>query len=206
MQLSDFYNNAVQERENTNGSWIKRYYGIFTSVIDENNYKNVAEVGVEYGAHAKYTLKNTSIRKLYLIDPMQYYPNDTFSEEIMTTVPVVPGNNFNELYDLINNYLGEYSDKYTWYRTDSTTITNDQIEDGSLDCIFLDGRKNTYEEVLADLQFWWGKLHVGGKLLGYSYYMDSVKSAVDEFTTQNNLRCDLFCKLDARYPVYQFSK
>lgn len=177
----------------------------FSSVINENKYKKVAEVGIGYGTHAKYILKTTNIDKLYLIDPTKYYPNDGFANDIMSTVPVSPGNNFNELYDLIKNYLDEYREKYTWFRTESLSITNEQIEDGSLDCIFVDG-DHTYEAVLADLKFWWKKLRVGGKLLGDDYCMESVKRAVDEFATRNGLRYDLLSKMDAQYPIYQFSK
>jgi hypothetical protein len=123
----------------------------------------------------------------------------------MSTVPDVTGNHFNELYGLINNYLDEYRDKYIWYRTESLSITNDQIKDESLDCIFIDG-DHTYDAVLADLTFWWKKLRVGGQILGDDYSMESVSNAVNVFAEQNGLTYDILCKEETQYPIYRFHK
>jgi hypothetical protein len=205
MKLYDYYQNTVEENESMTGGWAPNYYGIFSYVINENHYKNVAEVGIGYGTHAKYILRTTQIDRLYLIDPTQYYPNDSFADDIMSTVPDVPGNHFNELYGLINNYLDEYRDKYIWYRTESLSITNDQIKDESLDCIFIDG-DHTYDAVLADLTFWWKKLRVGGQILGDDYSMESVSNAVNVFAEQNGLTYDILCKEETQYPIYRFHK
>lgn len=205
MNLCDYYQNTVEENESMTGGWAPNYYGIFSYVINENHYKNVAEVGIGYGTHAKYILRTTQIDRLYLIDPTQYYPNDSFADDIMSTVPDVTGNHFNELYGLINNYLDEYRDKYIWYRTESLSITNDQIKDDSLDCIFIDG-DHTYDAVLADLTFWWKKLRVGGQILGDDYSMESVSNAVNVFAEQNGLTYDILCKEETQYPIYRFHK
>jgi hypothetical protein len=205
MKLYDYYQNTVEENESMTGGWAPNYYGIFSYVINENHYKNVAEVGIGYGTHAKYILRTTQIDRLYLIDPTQYYPNDIFADDIMSTVPDVTGNHFNELYGLINNYLDEYRDKYIWYRTESLSITNDQIKDESLDCIFIDG-DHTYDAVLADLTFWWKKLRVGGQILGDDYSMESVSNAVNVFAEQNGLTYDILCKEETQYPIYRFHK
>lgn len=205
MNLRDYYQKTVKDNESMRCGWAKNYYGVFSQVINENNYKNIAEVGIGYGTHAKYILKTTQIDRLYLIDPTKYYPNDCFAEGIMSTVPIVPGNNFNELYGLINEYLDEYRDKYTWFRTESLSITNDQIKDESLDCIFIDG-DHTYDAVLADLAFWWKKLRVGGQILGDDYWMQSVSSAVKEFAKQRGLKYDILRRADTRYPIYRFCK
>jgi hypothetical protein len=90
--LSDYYSSVILLNESGKGGWATFYYGIFSNIINEYKYKTVAEVGIGYGTHAKQVLKNTSIEKIYLIDPMNYYPNDGFANDIMNTVPIIPNN------------------------------------------------------------------------------------------------------------------
>ena len=99
---------------------------------------------------------------------MKYYPNDAFADSIMRTVPIVPNNQFNELYDCINQYLSDYKEKVVWFRKESTSITIDEIPDQSLDCVFIDGN-HEYQYVLDDLQFWSKKVRPGGQILGDDY-------------------------------------
>jgi hypothetical protein len=150
-------------------------------------------------------LKTTIVDKIYLIDPMKYYENDTFANNIMSTISTIPGNNFNELYDYINNYLSEYKDRYTWFRNESLAIHDNQIADESLDCIFIDG-DHTYNAVFADLEFWWKKLRVGGQILGDDYWMESVSSAVKNFSKKHNLKYQLLKKEGTNYSIYRFHK
>lgn len=35
------------------GGWAQYYYGIFSTAINNNNFKKCAEVGIGYGFHAK---------------------------------------------------------------------------------------------------------------------------------------------------------
>jgi hypothetical protein len=65
------------------GGWAGYYYGIFSKCIKENDFKNCVEVGIGYGFHAKEILDNTNVEKLYLIDPMCYYPNDVFADDVL---------------------------------------------------------------------------------------------------------------------------
>lgn len=206
MKLKDFYSEIVYNNDNFIAGWSKLYYGVFSKVIEENNYKKIAEVGIGYGTHAKFILKNnTNIEHLYLIDPMKYYLNDGFAEDIISKEPEIPGNNFNELYDLINLELNNWKEKYTWFRTESLSVTNDQIKDGSLDCIFIDG-DHSYEAVIKDLSFWWKKLKFGGQLLGDDYWMYEVAQAVQKFANENNLSYDLLNRDDSNYKIYRFTK
>ena len=136
---------------------------------------------------------------------MKYYENDLFATDIMSATPIIPGNNFNELHGLINDYLSEYKDRYTWFRNESLAIQDSQIADESLDCIFIDG-DHTYNAVFADLEFWWKKLRVGGQILGDDYWMASVSSAVKDFSKKYNLRGDLLKKEGTNYSIYRFHK
>jgi hypothetical protein len=199
MELYKYYNHTIRENEEGRG-WSQYYYGVFSKIINENNYKNVAEVGIGYGTHAKYILKTTNIDHILLVDPMQYYPNDGFATDIMNQIPHIPGNNFNEMFELINLYLSDYKDKYTWQRCPSL---NAKVEDQSLDCVFVDG-DHSYNAVLNDLRFWHKKVRVGGKLLGDDYWMEDVKRAVHDFEKESGMKAQFINKENKNYAIYCF--
>lgn len=205
--LEDYYKDYAHKDETTN-TWGWRYYhyGTTTNIVNDFNYKTVVEVGIGYGLHAKELLKNARLEKLYLVDPMKYYPGDGFATDIMNRTPKIPNNQFNELYELINKELAPWSSKYTWFRKESVTITNEEIPDESIDCVFIDG-DHSYQAVRQDLRFWWKKVKKGGVLLGDDYWMGDVARAVHEFSTENNLLLS-FAKNPAKadYKVFQFFK
>jgi len=100
MKLETHYRESVIMNDSQTGGWGLSYYGVFSAVIQENNYKNIAEVGIGYGTHAKFILKNNDIDCLHLIDPMKYYPNDGFSEIISKCETKNPdAKPFDELHD-----------------------------------------------------------------------------------------------------------
>ncbi len=206
MKLADYYRNTVDINDSLKGGWSIYYYGVFSKVINENNYKKIVEVGIGYGTHAKYILKNNdTIEKLYLVDPTKFYPNDGFASDIMKQEPIIPGNNFNELYDLIKQELSPWENKVTWFRTESLSITNEQIPNDSIDCIFIDG-DHSYKAVLNDLRFWWNKLRVGGQMLGDDYWMPEVERAVKEFSSEYKIKFDLLTNPGATYKIFRFHK
>lgn len=203
--LENYYRSVVTLNDTMAGGWATYYYGVMTKVINDNNYKTVAEVGVGYGTHAKYLLKTTQLDRLYLIDPMQYYEDEGFVKSIMDCTPMIPGNNFNELYDLVRQELKPWNERYTWFRERSTKITNDQIPDGHLDCVFLDA-DTSFESVSEDLEFWWAKVRMGGQLLGDDYWMRSVAKAVDNFALKNNLSVEFLTLPGKDHKIYSFKK
>jgi hypothetical protein len=203
--LKQYYRKAVDNNDAMIHGWATFYYGVFSKVINDNNYKVVAEVGIGYGTHAKHVLKNTTVDKLLLVDPMKYYSNDQFADAIMSYTSETPNNNFNEMYDLINNELSTWKDRYTWFRVGSLDVTNEQIADGSLDCVFIDG-DHSYDAVKKDLPFWWKKIRLGGKMLGDDYWMESVSRAVDEFSNENNISIEFLTAEGKSYKIYCFSK
>lgn len=205
MKLVDYYNETVKKNDEQTGGWSVGYYGVLTKVINENNFKRVAEIGIGYGTHAKYILKTTNVNELILVDPTKYYPNDGFAIDIMNQMPEVPGNNFNELYELIVKELSPWSNRYKWFRKESLNITEDDVPDESLDCIFVDG-DHSYDSVINDLQFWWKKLRKGGHLLGDDYYMPQVSRAVHHFAGLYNLNVDFLSKENTDYKIFRFIK
>ena len=126
-ELDPFYQNLIQiwkcgGANGGPGGWAGCYYGIFSKIIKENNFKTCVEVGIGYGFHAKEILDTTAIDKLYLVDPMQYYPNDGFATDVMGY------GGFEKLVKNIKTHLSMYENKYTWFRTPSLSITNKLIQ------------------------------------------------------------------------------
>lgn len=203
--LAHFYRRIVDLNDSQVGGWGSLYYGVFTKIINDNNYKKVAEVGIGYGTHAKYILKTTQVDKLYLIDPMVYYPNDLFADDIMRCQSVIPNNHFNEFHDLIQQELSPWKSRFTWFRTQSLNVTQSQIADGELDCVFVDG-DHSYEAVKNDLRFWWTKVRAGGHMLGDDYWMDGVACAVHEFAIEYNLVPEFLTAEGKDYKIFSFKK
>ena len=207
--LDPFYKDLIEiwkhgGRDGGPGGWAGYYYGIFSQVIKNNNFKTCVEVGIGYGFHAKEILDNSNVEKLFLVDPMCYYPNDSFADDVINY------GGFEKLVKNINNHLTEHKERYTWHRCPSLSVTNEQIPDGSIDAIFIDG-DHSYEAVSKDLPFWWKKLRKGGWLLGddYSSCHPGTKKAVDEFAINNKLTTEFLMKYNStqpNYPIYKFIK
>ena len=135
---------------------------------------------------------------------MCYYPNDAFADDVLNY------GGFEILVKNIKKNLKIHDERYTWFRNKSLEITNEQIQDGSIDAIFIDG-DHSYHAVSKDLPFWWGKLRKGGWMLGddYNSCHPGTKQAVDEFSKNNNLVVEFLSKPDATqfgYPIYKFVK
>jgi predicted O-methyltransferase YrrM len=204
MRLAEFYRNTVDANDKETAGWSIFYYGVFSKVINDNNYKRVAEIGVAYGTHAKQILSSTNLDQLYLIDSMVEHEGG-FHNDIMSKEPIIPGNNFNELYELVQNELATWKSKFTFLRQPSLSVTEEQIPDGSLDCIFIDA-DHSYKAVLADLTFWWKKLRVGGQMMGDDFWIDGVQKAVNEFASTNGLTYDFLYRPNTQYKIFRFIK
>lgn len=59
-----------------------------------------------------------------------------------------------------------------------TVAASEQIEDGSLDWLFIDA-DHTYEGVTSDIVAWWPKLKPGGLISGHDYCFFSVAMAAN---------------------------
>lgn len=199
--MDEYYKKIFDMNINGQGGWATFYYGVFSKIINDNNYKVVAEVGIGYGNHAFTILRDTNIEKLYLIDPHKEYPNDGFSSDI------VNNGGFEALVKNVIKSLEQYANRYTWFRKESLKITNEEINDESLDAVFIDG-DHSYDAVLADLNFWWKKVKPGGQMLGddYESCCPEVAPAVKKFANDNNLKFDLLTKENNIYPIYRFIK
>lgn len=147
--------------------------------IKENNDGSKltgVEIGVFDGKNAESILQILSIKKLYLVDPYQYY-----------TV-------LGELRDYLSHFseakarLKEYQDKIEFVRKRSDeahlSIPN------NLDFVYIDGNHN-YIYARKDIKLYHPKLRDGGIIGGHDYTSHwGIKLAVDIFTFLNG------CKLN----------
>lgn len=192
----------ISEINSSGSGWAGLYYGIYSKIINDNNFKKCAEVGIGYGFHAVELLRNTNLEQLYLIDPMEPYDSkDQFHVDVMNN------GGFEQLVIQILNSLSKYKNRYTWFRKHSSKITNDEIPDGSLDAVFIDGN-HSYEAVTSDLEIYWNKIRPGGYLLGDDYWMKSVSKAVDNFRNKHKLDINFYTKPDgsSNYKIFGFIK
>jgi hypothetical protein len=204
MRLIDLYRKTVDGNDTEQAGWSTYYHGVVSKVINDNNYKRVAEVGVAYGTHAKQILRSTHIDQLYLVDSMVTH-SGAFSDDIMRTEATIPGNHFNELYELVQTELAPWTSRYTFLRQDSLSVTDEQIAPGSLDCVFVDA-DHSYNAVLADLTFWWTRIRTGGQMLGDDFWIDDVRRAVEDFASKNELTYDFLYRPGTTYKIYRFIK
>ena len=86
------------------------------------------------------------------------------------------------------------------------TITESEIPDESVDCVFID-EDHSFDAVRKDLHFWWKKIKKGGMLLGDDYWMADVERAVKEFASYMSLElCFADNKINPAYKIYCFKK
>ena len=126
--------------------------------------KNIvgAEVGVYEGGHAVDMLKNDNIKKLYLIDVVE----------------------FPKLKQNISPFL----DKINLMIPMSSEDASKKIADKSLDFVYVDA-DHTYENCKNDLNLWWGKVKDNGIMGGHDFSVEmlGVARAVVEFAISNGL-------------------
>ena len=207
MSHDEFYTDLIQEWKNggkngTEGGWAGLYHGVFNKAVKDNNFKKVAEVGIGYGFHAKYILDETNVDKLYLVDPMKWYPNDAFATDVMKY------GGFEKLVKNIKLNLKPHEDRYTWFRKGSIEVTEEEIPDNSLDAVFIDG-DHSYQAVIKDLPFWYKKVKIGGWILGDDYSgKPGVRRAVDEFINKYDFGLEFLYKENGlfHYPIYKIIK
>jgi hypothetical protein len=194
------------EHQKQTCSWPKCYYGVFSSIINENNYKKVLEVGCAYGFHTKQVISNTDIESYTMVDPYVPYSNDVFSDSVQNVYRdgSETMTNFDQFLNIVMEEISDYKEKITHIRKPSIEAAK-EVEDGSLDGIFVDG-DHSYSAVKEDLQAWWPKLQVGGTLCGDDYWMADVARAVHEFASENGLEVKFRTRDDNDYKIFYFTK
>jgi hypothetical protein len=145
--------------------------------LNETKAEVVAEVGVREGYFSKFILDNTSVKKLYAIDPWENNVELSDCEAVFQTCKNLL-NTFGERAEMIKGY---------------SPFAAEMFEDNSLDFIYIDGLHD-YESVKADIAGFYPKLKVGGIIAGHDYHLEDwpgVYNAVNEFISENSLEINI---------------
>lgn len=158
-------------------SW-NSYYHVFPNLIKIFNLKKGIEIGVSTGGHSHAILKNTSVEKLYSIDP--YTINTTLNLH----------NNayfYDVLFYRVKYRLGQYGERSELIRSYSADAIH-LFKNNDLDFVFVDG-SHEYKFVKQDLVLYYEKIKPGGIMAGddYTTGFDGVPRAVNEFCKEKNL-------------------
>lgn len=143
---------------------MKNRWEILEELINKNNYRIIAEIGVSKGLTADYLLRKCKIDSYYMIDPD---PNEVFER----TIPKF------------------YTNAY-FIRTTSKEAVD--IIKEPLDLIFIDA-DHGYGSVKEDILLWLPKIRKGGIICGHDYIdlPNRVKKAVDELFVDFHLEDDI---------------
>lgn len=156
----------------------------FVQYINNHNYKNIVEIGVQSGKFSE-VLLDANIDKIYLIDPWVHFDN-------YIDIANVSNNKHEKLYRLVINKF-KLDNRVNIIRSTSESAVN-LFEKYSLDFIYIDAN-HSYDFVKKDIVLWYDKLKSGGTLAGHDYMNETnpagifeVKKAVDEFINQYNIK------------------
>lgn len=135
------------------------------------------EIGVQMGINSDSILHELNMEMLYLIDPWEKYDNYDRNYDYDTSMSLVV-----EKFIFKNNVsiIRDYSEKAYF-----------QIEDNSLDFIYIDGNHD-YEHVYQDIMLYYPKIKKGGVISGHdSFNCPDVLEAVRDFCESIGVRYDV---------------
>ena len=163
----------IEHRDNL-GSWLNEH-GLIGSG---------AEIGCAFGGYARTVLSKWNGQVYFMVDPFIEQPKDVYKER--TT-----GIDFNQYYRDCQK-LAEEDHRVRLIRKYSVEGAKD-IEDGSLDWVFIDGNHSA-RAVLEDMDAWYPKVKSGGLFSGDDYGLDvnfpnfcEVKTAVDRWMAEREI-------------------
>ena len=145
--------------------------------LNQTKAEVVAEVGVRDGYFSKFILDNTSVKKLYAIDPWE--DNAELSKAEVS---------FETCKNLLQPF-GERAEMVKGY----SPFAAEMFEDDSLDFVYIDGLHD-YESVKADIAGFYPKVKTGGIIAGHDYHLGDwpgVYNSVNEFISENNLEINV---------------
>lgn len=204
MSVTDLFQNVSPILLQREQGWGVNYYGVFSDLIQTNQYTTVAEVGAGYGTHARFNLDACPDCSSYtLIDPMIYYTDDPFPIDVAQRTSSDQPNNFNIFYTLASMSLQSYGSRVRWLRKSSQSVTNEEIPTGSLDACFIDGDHNL---VLEDCQAFWPRIRSGGMILGTEFQQKRVSDAVQAFSDLIGIPYTILTNPPLGYQLYTFVK
>jgi hypothetical protein len=147
-----------------------------------------AEIGTAFGINAESILKILNIRKLYLVDPYEFYVQDE-----------KPIEQFLNAKEEAMKRLEPFKDKLQWIFLKSDGAVS-MIPD-NLDFVYIDGN-HEYSFVKSDIENYYPKVKAGGVIGGHDFRGNyfGLMCAVLTFCMNNNL------KLHAQMPDWWLVK
>jgi predicted O-methyltransferase YrrM len=194
------------EQNKKNCNWFSQY-GVVSHLLKKINAKQMIEIGVAYGYHCEYILQKNETINYLGIDPYkgEYDPNDCFAEDVKKLFEkTTQQESLDLLYNVVVNKMASYNERFKLIRDNVENVDN-QIEDDSVDLIYIDG-DHTYNGVLKDLNFSWKKINKQhGVLCGDDYTWETVKMACENFFAEKKIRYSIITDFGApTHWMYQF--
>ncbi|MEO0344052.1 MAG: class I SAM-dependent methyltransferase [Pseudomonadota bacterium] len=131
---------------------------LFTYIKDG---QHGAEIGVWQGDFSKMVLSTRKLDTYYLIDPYAFMPE--FPNRMYGGTVAKSQADMDAIFEGTKAKLAPLPGKQVWLR-DLSEQAADQIQDGVLDFIYLDGN-HYFEWVYKDLQLYIPKIRVGGHMI-----------------------------------------
>lgn len=144
----------------------------------------MVEIGSYQGESTEIFCNNSSIAKVYSVDP---YLNGYDPDDAASTTPM------NIVEESFNKRMAVFieSGKCIKLKMKSEDALNYINEPNNF--VYIDGC-HTYEAVKYDLENWIKKIQNGGYIGGHDYKFKGVRRAIDEFISENNLKIEqLYC-------------
>jgi len=146
------------------------------NLINDNNYKEIAEVGIWRGELSRRIINKCSPERLILVDPFSYNMNH-IGNYICT---MGEKERFQEELDIMAKEIEKLPAHFL--RMNSTDAV-EHVEDGSLDFVFIDA-VHLYKYVVEDVMAWLPKIRKGGMISGDDYvspkHQKDVRKAVKD--------------------------
>lgn len=142
------------------------------------------EIGVCEGFHAERILRYNDIKKLYLIDPYEFYNgydrSDFRQENESLEEP-------EKIFLQAKKRLQIYINRIEFIKKSSRDALNDVPN--NLDFVYIDGN-HAYEYVKEDINLYWSKIKKDGVIGGHDFgtHCPGVSKAVSEFILENNFQ------------------
>ena len=147
---------------------------ILIPIINERDYKFIAEIGVDRGGLTTHILKNTSVREYWAIDPWKEYIGEGSGK-----LGGVSQEEWDRRADAVLKLLAIFP-QLRVLREESVTASK-KFKPASFDMVFIDAI-HSYKHTKQDIIAWEPLVRPGGVLCGHDYtrrFKGTIK-AVDE--------------------------
>lgn len=154
-----------------------RRWQVITNLIKENGYTRGAELGVWKGNCFKYLINFNPELHLIGVDLYAAQPDNDGPEKW------TPGENghmwdHEGYFQDVMNFCEQHPTRTAFIR-DFTYNAADQIDDDSLDFVFIDA-DHSENGVRVDIEKWAPKVRAGGMIIGHDINWPTVKRVVEE--------------------------